>query len=119
MTKSGSGTRALEEAIKEDHEFIRQCYANHKSATSEMDKKRWANEFIRQVSIHSVAEEIAVYPVMQDRLDGGIKIANHSRDEHQVVKNELYELDKMSLNKDPDGYRSPKISKLLTSSDIS
>ncbi len=50
------------------------------------------------ISVHSVAEEIVLYPAFEARLLRGQDVANHSRDEHLQIKKFLYELDHMSVD---------------------
>ena len=66
------------------------------------DKRKFVNEFIRSIAVHSVAEEIVMYPAYRSKLDHGKETAAHSRDEHQQVKIELAHLDRVKTSHGPD-----------------
>ena len=91
---------AINEMIVHDHNIIRACSQSYKSAVPN-EKQKFANELIRQIAIHSAAEEIAVYPVIESRLVRGQFAADHAREEHSEVKFALHQLDKMKYAKNP------------------
>ncbi|RUS31693.1 hypothetical protein BC938DRAFT_477302 [Jimgerdemannia flammicorona] len=70
--------------IKGDHDSVRDLYNRYKILTK---KPRFAMKS---------SEKIVVYPVIEKEFDGGKSLAEKSRNEHQVVKDLLYEIDNMS-----------------------
>jgi hypothetical protein len=54
------------------------------------------NSLVREIAIHSVAVEVAIYPLLEKKLSSDT--AKHSREEHQLVKNNLYQIDRMDMN---------------------
>lgn len=52
-----------------------------------------AQELVRGLSLHAFAEEIAVYPKVQEEVEEGEPAAAHAREEHQAIKEALLRLD--------------------------
>ena len=96
--------KSIQDAIKQDHDYIRRMHQSYQREQDPDEKQKFANELIRAISVHSVAEEIVVYPFLEARLDKGSQTADHSREEHLGVKKELYALDHMSVT--DSGYES-------------
>ncbi|KAJ3085779.1 hypothetical protein HK102_013840 [Quaeritorhiza haematococci] len=94
--------RTITDTIRVDHRSIHELYERLLS-TPEQDhrvRKAIANELVREITLHSEAEEVVVYPVIESRdiAGKGSDVAEHLREEHLEVKKELYELDKMDVN---------------------
>jgi hypothetical protein len=53
--------------IHKDHEYIKQLHQHIKRESDPATKQRYCHELIRMISLHSVAEEIIVYPVVEKR----------------------------------------------------
>lgn len=111
------------DTIQKDHDYIRRIHHLYKQETQPtglfffisplwsllctvilihlfwwIEKQKYANELIKSIAVHSVAEEIVVYPVLQSRLAHGQETASQSRQEHLEVKQALYELDHMQVH---------------------
>ena len=58
----------------------------YKKAAGNADaQERWARQLIWEVARHAVAEEIVVYPLMEQHLgEKGLQLADHDRAEHQA-----------------------------------
>ncbi|RUP43286.1 hypothetical protein BC936DRAFT_137390 [Jimgerdemannia flammicorona] len=82
--------------IKGDHDSVRDLYNRYKNVTDPDEKTKICNEIIREIAVHLATEEIVVYPVIEKEFDGGKSLAEKSRNEHQVVRDLLYEIDNMS-----------------------
>jgi hypothetical protein len=80
--------------IKLDHDNVRDLFSRYKSATEAEQKKALANTLIREMAIHSDAEEISVYNEYP-RLGLG-DTAEHNKEEHAEVKKLVYEADTKS-----------------------
>ena len=76
----------ISDAIKKDHEEIKE-YANKiRVATNDDAKARWQNQFTWELARHSIAEELVVYPAFEKHLGVyGQEIADKDRKEHQSV----------------------------------
>ena len=106
----------VDNLIKTDHENVRQIYKLYQQEPSRIycdisliiicldprEKQKYANELIRQLALHSHAEEIIVYPVFEERLRDGKLKANHSRHEHWqlkvFLKQSCFSFDNSSMN---------------------
>jgi hemerythrin superfamily protein len=88
----------ISDAITHDHEELKEYYGNIKNASSSDEKTRWRNQFVWELARHSIGEELVVYPAME-KIPGGKEMAEKDREEHQVVKELLYELQDMSVTK--------------------
>jgi len=84
--------------IKQDHRDAIEQHNLYKSSTNMDEKKKAAQMAIKLISIHSTCEEQVLYPAFRKKLSNGDEIADQSINEHQQLKNDLYELDKMDIN---------------------
>jgi len=84
--------------IKQDHRDVLDQHNIYKSSTNLDQKKHTAKMAIKLLSVHSVCEEQIVYPAFRKKIPGGDRIADQSIEEHQELKNDLYDLDKMDLS---------------------
>lgn len=85
--------------IKRDHTEIKHLFSRWES-TKDDERFHIGHEFIRAVSVHSAAEEIILYGEFY-QLPGGDKMRENSLQEHQKVKELLYELDSAKTAHDP------------------
>ncbi|KAI0795074.1 hypothetical protein C8Q75DRAFT_712265 [Abortiporus biennis] len=89
--------KTLFKAIKEDHEEMYEYHDQYKSARERDDtdaQARWSNQLRWEIARHAVGEEIIVYPLMEEHLgEKGLKLADHDRAEHQIVKEDLHKLE--------------------------
>jgi len=82
----------ISDAIKKDHEEIKEFANNIRTATDDDSKVRWQNQFVWELARHSIGEELVVYPAFAKHLGAkGQAMADKDRAEHQLVKDALYE----------------------------
>jgi len=77
--------------IKLDHDNVRDLFRRFKASTSDQEKRAIANTLIREMAIHSDAEEVSVYNHFASVGLGDT--AEHNKEEHAEVKKLLYEAD--------------------------
>ncbi|TDL19010.1 hypothetical protein BD410DRAFT_453300 [Rickenella mellea] len=95
---AGTNTGPLFSAIKKDHDEIFTYYDQYRKATSLDEQTRWSNQLMWEVARHSAGEEIVVYPLFEKHLGAdGKKMADHDREDHQLVKNNLSKLEGMTV----------------------
>jgi len=99
--------RPIDELIVADHNSLRELYARYEKSPSEMDKLAILNEYIRETALHSVAEEMILYPKLESLTDAHIDV-DHLRAEHQKVKEGLYRVDQLMSAKG-EGSRSADV----------
>jgi len=81
----------ISDAIKKDHEEIKEYADNIRAATDDDLKTRWQNQFTWELARHSIGEELVVYPAFAKHLGAkGQAMADKDRGEHQLVKEALY-----------------------------
>ncbi|KAK7691560.1 hypothetical protein QCA50_004959 [Cerrena zonata] len=94
--------KTLFQAIKEDHEEMYEYHDQYKRAREKGDveaQTRWINQLRWEIARHAVGEEIVVYPLMEKHLgEKGKKLADHDREEHTRVKEDLYKLEGMQVS---------------------
>jgi len=99
--QTGSETpRAIDTIIQNDHESFRNLYDRFMSSSAVSERQALANEFIREVATHSIAEELVLYPRLQKMWMAAQEDAakvDQFREEHLEVKKALYDLDHMSV----------------------
>lgn len=84
--------------IKRDHQEIKEYYNNYKNATTSDESNKWFHQFVKEVAIHSVGEECAIYPILASISTKGQQLVDKGREEHHKVKVLLSEVMK---EKDP------------------
>ncbi|KAI9088190.1 hemerythrin HHE cation binding domain protein [Phlyctochytrium arcticum] len=107
----------IEVLIKNDHKSFEELYSRYKSCSNQQDQQAIVNELIREVAQHSIAEETVVYPAMEKHniLGEGEKLADHLRQDHYAVKQNLYELDQTPVTSPKFAPLLEKVMKLLIS----
>lgn len=88
----------IDKLITKDHQYIKDVYNAIIGAADKRQKRQYINEFIRSLTVHTTAEEIVLYPAIEARLVNGMQSSNEARNEHQLMKNLLYRLDRMKIN---------------------
>jgi hemerythrin superfamily protein len=89
-----AATDAIEYLLK-DHATLRNLFSQYaRTAGSNFDaKKQIALNIVREASQHDTAETSALYPPMRILLQDGSKIADHSLQEHQQLREVLYKIE--------------------------
>lgn len=83
--------------IVDDHNTVKSFWCKFKKESGRTEKEKLANQIIYEIAVHSHAEELVLYPAIENTLkDEGKKLADMSRAEHAEVKNKLYAVDRMS-----------------------
>ncbi|KAJ6527388.1 hypothetical protein B0H19DRAFT_969802 [Mycena capillaripes] len=95
----------LTEVIKHDHREMYDYHERYKKLGIAGDfdgQTRWANQLRWEIARHAVGEEIVVYPLMEQHLGAeGRKLADSDREDHQKVKELLWNLEGLSPGKEP------------------
>ncbi|KAJ3341548.1 hypothetical protein HDU93_004708 [Gonapodya sp. JEL0774] len=88
--------RPIDELVVVDHASIRELYDRYQKEADEMEKQAILNEFIREVALHSAAEEMILYPKLESMAatDSTINV-DELRKGHQNVKEGLWRVDEM------------------------
>ncbi|PSR73286.1 hypothetical protein PHLCEN_2v10856 [Hermanssonia centrifuga] len=113
MASGKSSLLDVTNEIKIDHDNVRDLFQRYKNATNEDEKKLIANTLIREMAIHSDAEEISVYNDYKKLGLGDTAEHNkgtfhpscyHCNQEHAEVKKLVYSADSTSFGSaDYDG----------------
>jgi hypothetical protein len=77
---------SVAQAIQHDHRELEQYYHKIVNAKDDDTKTRYQNQFIWELARHSIAEEIVIYPAMEQYVDGGKEAAARDRMDHNVVR---------------------------------
>lgn len=96
--ESESQTKNALDVLKHDHVLIRELYQRARAARDSEEKQRWANEFIRSVSVHDGIELTVLYEAVEKYLQNGKVIADHAREDHAKVRANLYELSQKKMD---------------------
>jgi len=85
-TMSSTNGTTVMDAIKHDHDELKEYYNNILSAKDDDSKIRWQNQFVWELARHSIGEELVVYPAMEKHMGSeGKQIADKDRTEHNRV----------------------------------
>jgi hemerythrin superfamily protein len=83
------------ELLSHDHRMVEQLFRDYAAAASEAQRKGVVDILIRELSKHAALEELMVYPLAKQVLEGGASEIDQHLDEHMTVKRLLAELDGM------------------------
>jgi len=84
--------------IKEDHSYFSKLYDSFKSERDTSEKQNLGWTIVRQLSLHSGAEEVALYPSLRTIFNDGNELADRCLKEHAEVKEKLYQLDNLKVD---------------------
>lgn len=90
--------QTIDELILVDHDNVRGYYQEYLKATLKDDRWKWVNMMVHDIAVHSIAEEIALYPLLRKYLLNGDIIVDSNINEHQKVKELLYDITKLDEN---------------------
>lgn len=83
--------------ITKDHDEAKSFYREYtkfRASNNYHDATKWYNQLIWEIARHSVAEELVLYPFLEEQKFGDV--AENLR-EHQEVKENLAKLEKMNI----------------------
>ncbi|KAI1372641.1 HHE domain protein [Hypoxylon crocopeplum] len=86
----------ISQAIQQDHDELKDYYNRIVKSKDPDEQRRFQNAFIWELARHSIAEELVVYPTLEKAVSDGTQRADHDRAEHQKVKEQLYEFQKLN-----------------------
>jgi hypothetical protein len=84
-TVGGIQGGTVSEAIKHDHAELKEYYDQIMNAKDNDTKTRYQNQFTWELARHSIAEELVVYPAMEQYTENGRDLADKDRMEHHMV----------------------------------
>ena len=88
----------IDQLIIKDHQKVKGLYSRYCQSMDNEEKHRLANTIIREISLHSAAEEVILYPAFEKFItSGGTEMAKLNRSEHAQLKRDLYDLDQMNF----------------------
>jgi len=86
----------MSNVIKKDHREIEDYYQRITTSRDPDEQLRYQNLFIWELARHSVGEELIIYPAMESHVENGKAMADMDREEHQKVKEQLYNFQKLA-----------------------
>lgn len=91
------GSKTISEAVGTDHQYMDLIITTLKEAKTNEDRIKWRNQLTWTFARHAISEELTWYPAME-KLFGqkGKEMADLDREQHQAIKEDLYELQSMS-----------------------
>jgi len=87
-----STTPDLIDEIRRDHRELEEYYKSYKAATTTEEAHQYFNQFVWEISRHSVGEEVVVYNMLEGLGEKGKELSEHSREDHRKLKVMLEEL---------------------------
>ncbi|KAI0854155.1 hypothetical protein F5Y00DRAFT_256653 [Daldinia vernicosa] len=93
--KAESQEPKISQIIQQDHRELEDYYNRIVSSKDHDEQERFQNAFIWELARHAISEELVVYPVFERVIPNGAQIADKDREEHQKVKEQLYEFQKL------------------------
>lgn len=94
-------TGPLDKQILEDHEEMREYMSSYDEAMTGGDHikaEEWLHQFVYEVVRHQIAEELVLYPAMEEHLgQKGAHYAANSRRDHQKLDELLQALERLTF----------------------
>lgn len=87
--------------ITDEHQLVESLFKDYKATSDKKSKQGIANNIIKLLSQHAACEEMTIYPWLKSKGDQMKHVVDHGIHEHQKMKEDLYELDKMHAEEDP------------------
>ncbi|BGP58267.1 hypothetical protein JCM8202v2_005928 [Rhodotorula sphaerocarpa] len=81
----------MQSEIVVDHNNVKDLYHQYKSATNKDERATLVNTIIRELALHSEAEEVGVYNVLEEK--GFSKESAAFRNEHEQLEKVLWSVD--------------------------
>ncbi|ORZ37826.1 hypothetical protein BCR44DRAFT_1388174 [Catenaria anguillulae PL171] len=92
-----SAARGIDHLIQLDHQSFWDLHDRFRNSGADpYAQQAIAIEIIREVSVHSVAEDIVLYTVIEEQ--EGKEVADDMRQDHLKVRDQLAQLDAMSVS---------------------
>jgi hemerythrin superfamily protein len=86
------------EMLKADHREVEELFGKYKSTRS----PEIVREICTELTVHAALEEKLVYPLLEEKVDGGKAMRDHAEEEHQEVKDAIFEIERL-------GYGDPGV----------
>lgn len=81
--------------IINDHRIVEMLFDSYERSADPYMRVRLVAKMIEELSVHAVAEEQVLYPVMRRHLEGGDELVEHALAEHGEAKEVLTEIEQM------------------------
>jgi len=87
MTESGSGGTSMDvvDILTTDHQEMVSLIAQIESTSDPGQRRDLADTVIAEVMRHAVAEEMFVYPAVEEHVPNGTKEVEHDKNEHDEI----------------------------------
>lgn len=92
-----------------DHNKVRDLFRQFKGASALSSKQSIAMQISKELNLHAVVEEKLLYPIVRRAIEDGENFRNHSLDDHQVVKELLYDIEQNRFSEESLSRCMPKI----------
>jgi hemerythrin superfamily protein len=92
MNKTGSENVPIDEMILQDHQDMLEHYEQYKITGD----RKWYNQFVWELTRHSIGEEIVLYPLLESLGEQGKQLADEARADHRRVKDLLSRTESLS-----------------------
>lgn len=86
--------KTIDRLIIGDHAIIKGYHGEYLKNKSKIEAMKWYHQFSHDLAVHSIAEEMVLYPIIRNKFTKGQEIYHRNLEEHQRIKEHLIELDK-------------------------
>lgn len=97
--KDKAAAPEVTELLHEDHKKVRDLFFKFSEAEAHAEKERLVNEILKELYVHSTAEEEVVYASLE-RAEDAKDLIDEAENEHRVVKFLMAELSNMTAKSD-------------------
>ncbi len=80
----------IDNLVIRDHTVAKSIYEKFCACINKDEAVKWRNQLVYEIAVHSLAEEIILYPVIKSDLPNGEFLYNQSIQEHRQLKDDLY-----------------------------
>ena len=97
-TTSATARRDVTEILTTDHREMIELLDQIKAASDSGRRRDLADALIAEVMRHAVAEEMYVYPVVEERVPNGSEMVEHDKEEHQEIVEVMKQIESLDAS---------------------
>ena len=95
---SGAATMDVVDILTADHQEMVELLGQIEGTTNPSERRDLADTVIAEVMRHAVAEEMYVYPAIEEHMPGGEKSVEHDKREHQEIVEVMKQIEGVDAN---------------------
>jgi hypothetical protein len=83
----------LEKLIIKDHMAVKNFYQHYLNAKLKQEALKWYNQMAHDIAVHSIAEEVILYPLMRNSFPDGQNLIKRNIEDHRHIKKSIVDIE--------------------------